>query len=181
MKKINDWENVQENGSFKTLTSGGYIAQIVSVTNNEDRQYLEVWYDIAQGDFKGYYKEQYEKFNNWSGRFYRSYKDKAVSMFKGFITSVEKSNQNYEWDWDESKLKGKFIGVVLGEEEYIPQGGKYAGQVRTRLTVTKITDVNSIRLGNFKVPELKKLKQEEASTSTQTNPFASISDDTMPF
>lgn len=180
MKAISNWENVQENGQFRKLEPGGYVAQIVSVTNDENKEYLEVWYDIAQGDFKGYYKEQYEKFNNWSGKFYRSYKEKALSMFKGFITSVEKSNQNYEWDWDESKLRGKFIGIVLGEEEYIPQGGKYAGQLRTRAVVTKVTDVNSIRLGNFKVPELKKLKQEEPTSTTQPNPF-SISDDSMPF
>ena len=63
------------------------------------------------------------------------------SFFKGFITAVEESNPTFKWDWNEQKLKGQRIGVVLREEEYIPQQGPNAGKVKTRLIVDEVSKV----------------------------------------
>ena len=50
-------------------------------------------------------------------------------------------------------MKGKRIGVVLGEEEY----RKEDGTVGTRLYVAAVRSVKAIQDGDFKVPALKKL------------------------
>ena len=105
-------------------------------------------------------------------------------MFKGFIKAVEESNPGYVWNWDESTLKGKKVGLILQEEEYVPTGGTHAGELRTRLIVKQVVNVETIKSGKFKVPELKKLDKYTAPT-VQTQPTApqpvNISNDDLPF
>jgi len=95
-------------------------------------------------------------------------------MFKGFIQCVEQSNHNgFKWNWDEQALVGKWIGVVLGEEEYRKQDGS----IGTRLNVVRTKTPEDIRSGNFKVPEKKLLPKEEPTTG-----FTPIdSDSELPF
>ena len=96
--------------------------------------------------------------------FIASYKDTALSFFKGTITSIEKSNKGYTWDNDETKLKGKKIGLVLYEEEYV----KNDGSVGVRMKVDKAHSVDAIKKGDFEVPERKCVAQ---TTSTSTGAF----------
>ena len=44
------------------------------------------------------------------------------------------------------KLKGQRIGIVLREEEYIPQQGPNAGKVRTRLIVDEVRSIKLLPL-----------------------------------
>lgn len=163
MKKINDWENIKEADEFTSIKPGGYIAYIKNIQDDTQKEYLKVSYDIKEGEFKDYYMNLYQSQNFWGGAFYRSYKENAQSFFKGFITAVEKSNQGYKWDWNEQGLKGKLIGIVLQEEEYIPQQGKHAGKVRTRLIVQETRSVDEIRKGNYTVKEKKTLSNKKTS------------------
>lgn len=66
--------------------------------------------------------------------FVKSYKQKALRFFKGFKTAVEESNRNYTFKNDPQSLVGKFMGVVLGEEEYRANDGS----VKTRLYVHEV-------------------------------------------
>ena len=187
MKQINNFENVQATtGEFAKLSTGGYICKITLVddvpfdasTNKGD--YLKIEYDIAVGEFKDYYKEQYEKFGNfWGGTFFRSYKEKALGMFKHFIDCVEKSNAGFVWTWDEKTLMGKFVGLVLGEEEYENSNG----EIKTRLYVSQVKTVEEIKNGDFKVPELKKIKKSTPAPSVSAPDFTVFdnSDDDLPF
>lgn len=159
MKKIDNFDQIQE--QTERLVPGGYIIQIFGVEDDPNKEYLKISYDIVEGPFKDYYRGLYKQFNYWGGTLYRSYKETALSMFKGFITAVEKSNKGFVWNWDETALKGLKVGVVLGEEEYVPKGGYHAGEVRTRLTVTKVVEVEKIKNGDYKVPELKKLPEDK--------------------
>ena len=170
MKPINNYENVQaSSGDFARPTTGGYICKIMDVEDvpmNEQGKgdYLRIEYDIADGDFKGYYKEQFDRWGgNWNASFIRSYKEKALGMLKHFTNCVEQSNAGYEWDWNEKGLVGKFVGLVLGEEEY----KNSAGEIKTKLVVNQVKTVEDIKNGNFKIPAPKKLAVE-----TQTNDFA---------
>ena len=183
MRKIENYENVQaSSGEFARPTAGGYICKIIDVEdvpiNEQDKgDYLRIEYDIADGEFKGYYKEHFDKFGgNWFASFIRSYKEKALGMFKHFTNCVEKSNTGYEWDWNEKGLIGKVVGLVLGEEEY----RNSSGEIKTKLAVKNIATVEDIKNGNFKVPVPKKL-----SVKTSTNDFAGftpIEDDSdLPF
>jgi hypothetical protein len=172
MKPINNYENVQaSSGEFARPTAGGYICKIIDVEDVPMKEqgkgdYLRIEYDIADGEFKGYYKEQFDKWGgNWNASFIRSYKEKALGMFKHFTNCIEQSNAGYEWDFNEKGLIGKVVGLVLGEEEY----QNNAGEIKTKLVVKNIATVEEIKNGNFKVPAPKKL-----AVDTPKNNFVSV-------
>lgn len=182
MKPINNYENVQAStGEFARPSAGGYICKIVDVEDvpmNEQGKgdYLRIEYDIADGEFKGYYKEQFDRWGgNWNASFIRSYKEKAQGMFKHFTNCIEASNAGYEWDWNEKGLIGKVVGLVLGEEDY----KNSAGEIKTKLVVSQIKTVEDIKNGNFKVPAPKKLAVEHSTNDFV--PLASATDDDLPF
>ena len=69
MRVIENYENIQaSNGEFARPGNGDYILEIVNVTDvpyNEQTgkgDYLRIDYDIAAGEFKGYYTAQNERF-----------------------------------------------------------------------------------------------------------------------
>lgn len=175
MKKISGYDKIQESGSFKKLPVGGYVVKILNATDVPDKEYLRLSFDIAEGPNKGFFAEEYKndtrEDKKWpnAGTFVRSYKEKALPMMKGFTTAVEKSNKNYTWNFDESTLKGKLVGLVIGEEEFLNSSGK----MRTRTYVNSVRSVDIIREGKFEVPELKKLSADKvaASTPAASQPF----------
>lgn len=188
MKRIENWENIKENSGFEKLPVGGYIVKILNVQNVEEKEYLKISFDIADGEHKGFFKKQYDgdtradkKWPN-AGSFVRSYKDSAASMFKGFTNAVENSNKNYKWDFDEKTLVGKTIGIVVGNEQYLNQ----KGQVRERTYVNAVRSVDTIKKGDFKIPELKLLDPTKTTTTVAktaepfVNPFSDNSSDSMP-
>ena len=182
MKPIENYETVQaSSGEFARPTAGGYICKIIDVEDvpmNEQGKgdYLRIEYDIADGEFKGYYKEQFDRWGgNWNASFIRSYKEKALGMLKHFTNCIEESNAGYEWDWNEKGLIGKLVGLVLGEEEY----QNNAKEIKTKLVVKNIVTVEDIKNGNFKIPALKKLTN---TTPTSDFAFPTPADDSdLPF
>lgn len=159
MKNVN-WNDVQD--EIRRPVPGGYAAKITEVVDNEDKEYLLIRWDFAEGEFKGANKETFEAFGFWPSAFVKSYKQKSLRYFKGFKTAVESSNRNFTFNNDPNTLVGKFMGVVLGEEEYLAKDGS----VKTRLYVCEVRSGQAIRDNNFQVPPLKKLdasKQAGAS------------------
>lgn len=187
MKKIENYENVQaSSGEFAKPEVGGYICKIINVKDvpyseqTKKGDYLIVEYDIADGDFKGFYKEQFDKWGGtWNASFIRSYKEKALGMFKHFTNTVMECNPGYTWDWNETGLIGKIIGLVLGEEEYINS----SGEVKTKLAVKEIKTIEDIKNGNFKIPTLKKVETKSATDSAPPANFEGYTsvDDDLPF
>jgi hypothetical protein len=161
MKNLN-LENVEEAKEYQRLVAGGYICKITKVEDTPDKEYLKIEYDIEQGEFKDYFKNLFAAKNFWGGRFIRSYKESALSFFKSFTTSVENSNNGYKFDNDETKLVGKLVGLVLGEEEYNANDGS----VKNRLYVKETRSVDSIKKGDFAIPDIKYLvnKPQQAAT-----------------
>lgn len=176
MKKINGYENATASGNeeAKRLAPGAYLCKITDVEDVEDREYLKLSYDIAMGEFKDYYLDKMEKYGFWGGTFVRSYKEKAIGFFKGFISAVEKSNPGYKWTWDEKSLIGKYLCLVLGEEEYL----KKDNTVGTRLYVAKNLDKETFVKGNIKIPTLKVLPKESKPEFTEV---PADDDDDLPF
>ena len=186
MRKIENFENVQAvTGDFARPTAGGYICKIVNVVdtpmdaNTGKGDYLRVEYDICDGEFSGFYMEQYSKFGGtWNASFIRSYKEKALGMFKHFVNCVEKSNSGYTWNFVESELIGKVVGLVLGEEEYKNNNG----EVKTKLAVKEVKTVEQIKSGDFKVPAPKKLQEEASNSDFMTPAFMpAMKDEDLPF
>lgn len=180
MKEINNWKNVKASDDFRRPPAGGYICRIILADNVEEKQYLRMEYDIDDGEYAGYWQETAEKFGWWGGDFYRSYKDSALGMFKGFINAVEASNPGYTWDWNEKSLEGKRIGIVLGEEEYV----KNDGSVADRLKVRSTKSIQDIKDGHFRIPERKTLDNGTGgkSSGAATPPAGMVkSDADLPF
>jgi hypothetical protein len=189
MKKIENYEIVQaSSGEFARPTAGGYICKIIDVEDvpmdSKEKgkgDYLVIEYDIADGDFKGYFKAQFDKWGgNWNASFIRSYKETALGMLKHFTNCIEASNAGYEWDFNEKGLIGKVVGLVLGEKEYRNK----AGELKTKLVVSQIKTVEEIKKGDFKIPAIIKF-EEETTTETPENTFTgfgnSALDDDLPF
>ncbi len=178
-------DNVQEAGSYNRLPAGGYICRYTKVEDVPEKEYLYMEFDIESGEYKDYYKNLEESMDFWGGRVYRSYKEKALPMFKRMCTAVAKSNPGFVFDGgrqnaDEKTLVGKHVGLILGEEEYIGNDGNK----KTRLYVNTECDVNDIKAGRFRVPELKKLKEGSQPRPVQNIDFISISPaekDEIPF
>lgn len=179
MKNVN-WDTVQD--EIRRPVPGGYAAKIVSVEDNEQKEYLKIEWDFAEGEFKGVNQETFDAFGFWPTLLIRSYKEKALRFFKGFKTAVEMSNRNYVFRNDPQSLVGKFMGVVLGEEEYLSKDG----EVKTRLYVAEVRSGKSIRDGDYTVPELKKLSPASSATpsyggysapSAPASDFAMLEDD----
>lgn len=157
MQKYKDWDNVSEAGNRKILPAGGYICKIVDVKDEPQKQYLKIEYDIAQGEWKDYALTVESDRGWWPLSTVKSYKEKAIGFFKHFISSIEKSNQGFKWDWDENKLVGKVLGIVIGEEEY----EKRDGSVGTKMVASDFLPVESIKKGQYKTPDPVKLKRAE--------------------
>lgn len=162
MREIKNWEEVKENtGDFRRPEVGGYIGIIKGVKDEEDKEYLRLAIDIADGEFKDYYTELYEDLDDdkkfWGLTAFASYKDKAAGFFKHFIKCIEESNRNFNWNWDEKKLKGKKIGIVLREEEYLSKDN----DIRTSMRINNFETIETIKSKSYKIPELKKLSDDE--------------------
>ena len=54
MKRI-DMSNVESAKDYKRLVPGGYVCKITGVKDVANNEYLEIEYDIAEGEFKDYY------------------------------------------------------------------------------------------------------------------------------
>ena len=167
-------------GDFKRLPAGGYIAKITAVEDKADKLYLNVTFDIAMGEFKGFYADEWGKAHPYAHTFVRSYKEKALGMFKGFLKAVDESNgtdfeKRAENGFPEQELVGKLIGVVIGYEEYIND----MGETRERVRVAATRSVDTIKSGNFTVPEVKKANSAPAQAAPAG--FEAVNPDDLPF
>ena len=149
MKNIN-WDTVQD--EYRKPVPGGYAARITDVKDVEKDEYLLIEWEFAEGEFKGCNQETFDALGFWPMRLVKSYKPTALRFFKGFKTAVENSNRNYVFRNDPQSLVGKYMGVVLGEEEYLSKDN----EIKTRLYVAEVRSGASIREQDFKVPALKK-------------------------
>lgn len=172
MRNVN-WKDVSDATEFKRPGPGGYIIKIMSVEDVEEKEYLKFEFDFADGEFKNYYKDLYANRGFWGGTFIRSYKEKALPFFKAFKTSVEVSNPGFEFKNDPQSLVGKYLGAVLGEEEYRANDGT----IKKRLYFAQARSGQAIRKGEFEVPELKKLAPQDGGSSGGGDSFMDLADD----
>lgn len=156
MKNIN-WNEVVEQKDYKRLVAGGYVCKITNVEDVPEKEYLKVEYDIIEGEYKDYYKELFESKSFWAGKFIQSYKETAKSFFKGFLTALEESNNGFKFNDDETMLKGKLIGLTLGEEEY----KKNDGTTGVRIYVDQCRSIAKIKANDYTVPKFKYLDGKE--------------------
>lgn len=189
MNKPKDYDNTQAAGEYKVLPPGGYVCKIVKVLETESQSgkpMLHIGLDIAEGEYTGFFQDRYNKdtrsYKKWPSIFYQliyTSDGKTNRMFKAFCESVEHSN-NINMPWGDNfatDLRGKLVGVLYGREEYVGQDdGMSHWTVKPRFW----RSAESIRKGDFTVPEDRPVKKSDSQTSMPEG-FDSISDDDIPF
>lgn len=139
IKKPDNWENVKAAAEREKLPVGAYICKILKagVRTYESRdgsstfEKLEIAFDIAEGDFTGHYKKDFDaqrgEDKKWKGVL-RQYLPKddgtendewTKSALKALIEAVEESNIGYHFDFEhEEQLKGKMVGILFRNEQW---------------------------------------------------------------
>lgn len=148
-----DWEGVEESAPFEKLPAGGYVLRIVDVEDVPGKEYLNVVYDIAEGEHAGFYSDDFGRRNPWAHRFVRSYKESARGMFKAFLCRLEEGNRGFSIErWqrrcDERELVGLLLGAALQYEDYTND----AGEDKERLQVVGVYAAQDVRSGDFRLP-----------------------------
>lgn len=192
--KFKDYDEIQVFEGGAQLPVGGYELTIVGakVEQFTNCEILKVAFDIVNHEqFSGFYANRFKsaKAQNpdakWGGVFDVFIpKDDGSELdgytkqaFKRFITSVEKSNEGYVWNWDEKSLKGKAFGGIFGREEFITKEGDRKFAVKCRFP----RSIDSIRSGDYKIPEDKLLKGLNTATATLDDYEEILDPDDMPF
>lgn len=165
---------------FERLPAGGYIVKITAVKDEANKEYLALVYDIAEGEKKGFYADEWGQEHPYAHRLIASYKEKALGMFKGRLKAIDESNgtnfaERAATGFDEQELVGKIVGMVIGYEEYETD----RGDVRERSYVKAVCAADRIRRGEFKVPELKTLAP--TAPAAPVAGFETIKDEDLPF
>lgn len=180
MKPIKGYNAAQASGDFERLPAGGYVIRIQAVQDVDDKQYLRIIYDIAEGPEKGRYLHE-DAEHDYRHSFVRSYKEKTLGMFKAFIKAVDEANgtdfdSRVEKGFPEHELVGLLLGVLFGYEEYNANDGS----VKERLYLAKFLTLEQVRKGDFKVPEVKRLKEKPAPDAIPEG-FTALSESDLPF
>ncbi|MEG2374960.1 MAG: hypothetical protein RSB43_11220 [Niameybacter sp.] len=187
MKKFDLYDKTSVMKHKEQLPVGGYACKVMEVKEIEYSwgNVIVVSFDIAEGQYKDFYKNDYQDQEDGKKKWRGTYRlnipngknpkadEYNASQFKSFIYAVEQSNSGYQWSWDEKTLKGKKVGLVFGEEEW-EMDGRRGITVRPRYA-TKTEGVE-----DAKVPKLKALKGGGTYTQTPTNSTEEDGDD-LPF
>lgn len=184
MEKPSGYDEAKSFGEFETLPAGGYkciIKKVVCEKTQAGKEFLKIGFDIAEGEYKDFYQKKFDndtrapEERKWSGIwtvFTEGYNPGTTNpKFKGLITSVEISNPNFEFDFDEQKLVNKKVGLVFREEEFWGQDGQVHTSVKPffALSCDKVEDV--------KIPNPKKILENEIFETTAS----ATDDDDLPF
>jgi hypothetical protein len=178
MQKPANWDTTQAfTGEFKNLPPGGHVCVIKKAavtTSQSGREMMCIYFDIAEGDSKDFYMEQYNRKitsnpdYKWPGVYRQLTEDNSLPYFKGMITSIEKSNPGYTWDWEEKSLKGKLFGGVFGQEEY-----ESGDDIKLATKIRFIRSIDDIRNGKVEIPKIKTLEGDYVDPSTYKEQYSS--------
>lgn len=193
IKAPKNWNEVKAASDRPRLMPGGYVIKIVDVDTFISRagnECLSLDVDIAEGENKDFYKNDYEAQQNdkkWRGKVISVIPDENASAedwraqrFKGLTTAIEHSNEGYTWDWDENKLKGKIVGCLFRSEEFLNNNNEKATSVKPFVLVS----ADRIREGKYQVPNPKLLKDSDYNSPAKSSlpqGFEAVNDDDIPF
>lgn len=113
-------------GENNRLEAGNYICKILGVKCTDDKNgkpMLVIQYDIAEGEYKDYYQNLHKskietnKEAKYQGTKYQGMTGKSLKIYKGILTSLEKSN-NIKLDGE----NGFDTGIELTDECLLTDG-----------------------------------------------------------
>ena len=185
MQPIEGWNEAPAyTGEFETLPPGAYKCQVVQVNitkTQSGKEMMVICFDIAEGPFKDYYMKQFksrqktDKEVKYPGIFRQLTRGDSLPFFKGVITSIEKSNPGYRWNWEEKSLVKKYFGGIFGREEYIGNDGK-------KHMSTKCVQIRSLDgMKDAKIPEDKLLPYTPAPAFSAAAPQTQGASQNIPY
>ena len=191
MKKVNGYEKAEVITAQEKLPAGGYVLRIMGAKaeSTEWGDKLVISFDIAEGEHKDFYAANYRaqtgEDKKWKG-IYRLNVPKGdgsdddnltLRRFKTAMTMIEESNNGYHWDWDENKLKGKFVGGVFRNKEY-----DFNGKRGFFTECAWLETAENIRTGKFKPAPDKLLSKAATQTASSNYLDVTVDDDgDLPF
>ena len=193
IRKPNNWNEVQEFSDRQKLPLGAYVCKVkqVRIQGNSYGDQLCMLFDITEGEYAGYFQKDYNantaQDKKWRGvlRVWipaddGSEKDEMTKRgFKGMVTSFEKSNPGYRWDWNENSLVGKTVGILFRNEEW-----NYNGKQGWAVRPFRAISADTVREESYTIPKDKPLSK--TTNVAHTNPnmnngYVEVEDDELPF
>ena len=152
LTKPNDWETTKAvvGGGNYNLPVGCYECRIVqaqATLSKKGNEMLKIAFDVAEGEHKDFYMNRFNKARetkpdakwDYDGTFYQLTSGSSLGRFKGLIESLEKSNPNFKWDWDETKMVGcRFAG------QFQNQPREYNGKMYDHTILVNIYPVEKL-------------------------------------
>lgn len=182
-------------GKYPMLPEGPYVAEIrgTNIEGSAPNQTLVIRVDVAEGDYKDYFTKRFKADSAAGGQYAVKYKgdyrlriphpqsssqypDSDKRKFNDMIFRVEKSNQDYHWDGDETKLKGLRVGINM-------QKGTYNDSEYTQIGRLEIVDdVRAGRVGTMR-PKAPRYSDNYSGTTASTGgaAFTPVEDVEIPF
>lgn len=186
-------EEMTTGGEYKRLTAGGYVATITAVRTAwtdsmhrvctaEDKQYVKLIFDIAEGDLAGMFSDAFWSDESKDYGHWLCLSWKNLGSLKSNIKAIEDSNPGFDamaalnadyWQ----AFVGKKVGIVVGERTYYGNDG----EIKTSTKLPNMRSVQSIRDGKFKVPELDTSDTDGRKPGDVQAVSAVVFDDSLPF
>lgn len=186
----------RERTSFLTVPpAGAYVARIENVnvqepTDTNPRTVIELIVDITEGEYTHRYKDLFDdqksRFGNanYRGTFRLTVPtdddaDEDNWIKRKFETSmwcIEQSNPNFEWDWDEKKLKKLTVGISIRNKRY-----EYNGKVKTTTEIGRLEVVQDVRDGKVKPMQDRDQTKKDNRTDDAANGFTAVNDEDVPW
>ena len=195
INRFGDFDKVQGYQDRPQLPVGGYVMRIMGAEVKENRigQYVQVSMDIAEGQYKDFFADDYraqdgsQRNRVWHCNYLLnvplddgSEKDGWTKRrFKTFTEALEASNDDYHFDWDEKKFKGLMIGGLFNLREWKTDDGRRGKSTN----LAQVCSVEKIRTGKYKLPKDQLLPGGSAEPSTNSTPdgYTVVHDDDLPF
>jgi hypothetical protein len=172
IQRPSNWNEVQAPTESRKLDITAAVVGIKQAKVQEDDfgAKLCILFDIAEGDYTGWYEQDFKsqqprpgEDKRWKGvlrlwlpKHDGSEKDEwTIRTLKGFTTAIEKSNPGYQWNWDERSLAGKYIGILYRNEEW-----EWEGKTGWSKRPFRAISIDSVREGSFKAPKDRPLKNK---------------------
>lgn len=216
MKKFAGYEEARTNEfeNRERLQLGPHRCKIIEAKviqlktqNGKTFDQLQLRIDIAEPDEQaGFFNRKFQEDAKvdalkakWKGYYTLSVPEDNSEQFikdnfKTLITSIEKSNPGYKWNWEENTLVGKELCGVFGLEEFVNLEGNTISFTRCRfvrstenmdkIPIPKVRLADKSLIDYEEYIEKKKAEREgnnNQTTIAQNSDFSKIEDDVLPF
>lgn len=184
---------------FEPLPIGGYVMKILLAEVKENAngyKWIEIQHDVAEGEYAGYYQNQYKNSTLDNVKFKgkhiigipqegHQYYDSQFNNFWRHIYAIEDSNIGFVFDIEDlNKLIDKKVGAVFFEKEW-----EFDNKKGFSVQCHHYEEIVKIKEGNFKQPETKYLNNKnngwtlahKGNSQVDGNGYVSIDGDDIPF